>query len=89
MYEKVTITEDNVSALITAKKLIIQQTEIGKTVQGDYEDGLLGEYSPRYSAREKWNATLADKELVLGKVVYIVPLSTHTLVSDIVPMGVM
>jgi hypothetical protein len=89
MYERVTITENNVADLITAKKIIIQQTEIGKTVQGDYEDLLLGEYSPRYSAREKWNATLSDKELVLGKTVYIVPLSVHTLASETVTLGVM
>jgi hypothetical protein len=89
-HEQVVITKENITTLTDAHKVVIRTTETTPLVFGIDEDDFLERWSDTHRLWDKRIATIDDKKIILGKVIYLAPAVNLTDVMNVsVPLGVM
>jgi hypothetical protein len=89
-HQQVTITDENITTLTDAHKVVIRTTETTNLIFGIDEDDFLEKWSDTHRSWDKRLATIDDKKIILGKVIYLAPTVNLTDVVNVaVPLGVM
>jgi hypothetical protein len=89
-HDQVTITDENITTLTDSHKVVIRTTETTNLIFGIDEDDFLEKWSDTHRSWEKRLATIDDKKVILGKVIYLAPaVNFADAVNLNVPLGVM